>query len=442
MKNLGMQDAADFVLSLAQQHQCSADVIVDSGEQLSLKSEAGALSEYKVTSSQTLGVRLIKDDRIATSFTEALDEESLRNLMAMTLESLPYMAQEPAEKIDGEPTYFEANPVLCPDDHTDEALKIDMALKLQGDIAERGAKAPYNGYSNSYSQRLYVNTQGSVCHEAGRRFSCYTSALIEKGDKNAMALHFQTSRYFADLNAEHVIATAYQKAENLLEGGPIATGKYDVIFEVGCLSELFSAFFMAFSGESARKGVNPWRNLVGQQVASNTLTLRDLPDVKGGMAQRYWDGEGNPTQALTLIEKGQLNTLLHNTKTARALNATANGSAARGPRGGLGVTHNHLVIDNGTQSLAEVNAGQWLEIVELQGLHSGADAISGDFSFGASGFLMQDNRIVQAVRGITVSGNFYQMLQQIVAVGDSQERSDDHCFFSPKVRFENLNIAG
>ncbi|GAL27074.1 TldE protein [Vibrio variabilis] len=100
------------------------------------------------------------------------------------------------------------------------------------------------------------------------------------------------------------------------------------------------------------------------------------------------------------------------------------------------------MIATGQSSASEVKAGEYLELVELQGVHSGADVVSGDFSFGASGFLCRDGKRVQPVRGITVAGNFYKMLKEIDAVGDTQLVNDSRSFFAPDVRFARLSIGG
>lgn len=55
---------------------------------------------------------------------------------------------------------------------------------------------------------------------------------------------------------------------------------------------------------------------------------------------------------------------------------------------------------------------------------------------------MRDGERIQPVRGITVAGNFYKMLQEVEAVGDTQLISDSRTFFAPDVRFARLSIGG
>ena len=78
----------------------------------------------------------------------------------------------------------------------------------------------------------------------------------------------------------------------------------------------------------------------------------------------------------------------------------------------------------------------------MQGLHSGLNFMSGDFSFGASGYLMKDGEVTQAVNGITVAGNFYDMLLEIDCIGKDVKANSSYGFFSPDIRFSQLTIAG
>ncbi len=125
------------------------------------------------------------------------------------------------------------------------------------------------------------------------------------------------------------------------------------------------------------KGINPWRDLLGQQVASSLLTISDKAIVEGGFAIKSFDSEGFAARDTILIGEGKLQNMLHNSHTASFFDIenTANGS--RSAKGGLGVSPRHTIIAAGTSSDAEVTAGEYLELIELQGVHSGADAVSG-----------------------------------------------------------------
>ena len=92
--------------------------------------------------------------------------------------------------------------------------------------------------------------------------------------------------------------------------------------------------------------------------------------------------------------------------------------------------------------MSEMQEG--LLITELQGMHAGANPISGDFSLSAKGFAVHAGKRAEAIAQITVSGNFYQMLNDILAVGSDLKFSfPGLCRFgSPSLRIRSLAVAG
>ena len=66
--------------------------------------------------------------------------------------------------------------------------------------------------------------------------------------------------------------------------------------------------------------------------------------------------------------------------------------------------------------IKQVNHG--LYITDVQGLHAGLNAISGDFSLSANGFLIEDGQLTKPVHEMTIAGNFFDLLQSIVGIGN------------------------
>ncbi|NMU24260.1 TldD/PmbA family protein, partial [Vibrio parahaemolyticus] len=87
--------------------------------------------------------------------------------------------------------------------------------------------------------------------------NCYAYTLFEKDGKQSMAGKMSVGRRFDALNPTYCIEEGYNLARDLLDGAPVATGNYPVIFHINALSSLFGAFGSAFSGVSAMKGISP-----------------------------------------------------------------------------------------------------------------------------------------------------------------------------------------
>jgi PmbA protein len=76
-----------------------------------------------------------------------------------------------------------------------------------------------------------------------------------------------------------------------------------------------------------------------------------------------------------------------------------------------------LVPGTGTQEelIAQVSDGVLIQMV--QGLHSGVNPISGDFSTGASGLLITNGQVGAPIREFTIASTLQRMLQDVVAIG-------------------------
>ncbi len=440
-----LAESVDTVLSLARKQGVDADVIASQGEGLSLKADQGTLSEYKVTASQVIGIRVVNDQRVAISYSESLEPESLESMVREAITNARY------SKVDKYQTIRAENQRLCTpeaDIFKPETVSIDdkiaLALSLEQSVIDKplAKSAPYNSYSDSASTVVLANTLGTYCTHRERRYTCYTSALIDHNDKQSMYLGASVGRTFADLDAAWCVNQAYNTAELLLEGGPVKTGQYAVIFDQDSLNELMGAFGSCFSGESAKRGTNPWKDKTGSLVASPLLSFSDVAFVENGMAIKAFDGEGFATGDTPLIEEGKLTGFLHNSATAEYFGVTHTANAGRSAKGALSISSRHDIIAAGKSSSAEVTAGEYLEIIDLQGVHSGADPISGEFSFGAAGFLCRDGKRIRPIRGITVAGNYYKMLKEIDAVSDTLIPDYSRTFFAPMIRFARLNVAG
>ena len=435
----------DTVLELVRQQNADGDIIIASEAQLGLKCSGNQLSEYKVTSSQSVGVRVIVGDQIGTSYSESTQHADLVNMVTSAVENAGYSKSNPHEKIRAEQqSIADWSSEIYLDDDTAQETKISLALSLESGLQGREilAKAPYNGFNEVDYTQTFGNTLGHRCTHRERSFSCYTYALLEQKDQQSMHLGYQVGRTFGELSAQACIDEAYDTAKDLLDGSPVESGQYDVIFNAESLNQVFSAFGMCWSGVSAMKGLNPYRGKVGDVIAHPEFSLVDKPHVAGGFAIKAFDGEGFASQATTIVEDGRLKTLLHNSVTSAHFDVANTSNGSRGTKSALSVASSHLCVGPGKESASGAQSGTYLELISLQGVHSGANAVSGNFSLGASGFLCRDGKRVQAVRGITVAGNFYTMIKEIVAISDEVQSDHGRTFFAPHIRFSALNVAG
>ena len=440
-----ISDQANQVIDLVKAAGASGDLIIDQGESLSLKASDGELEEYKVSSSQIFGLRVIKDGKVGTAYSEAADSDALSSLVEQALTNASFTAIEVHENIlSNEVTLKTDDLVLCPAEEVSIDEKVNFALRMESDLAakDKVKNVPYNGVQDNTTQRHIFSSAGLNAYSKSRMCAAYAYALIEQGDKNAMEGIGQAARLFTALDANDIVEKAYTHTLNILDGSPVPSGHYDVIFDEEVQASLFGVFTLMFSGKSAKDGVNPMREKLGDSIADTRLNITDQPLSTEGFGYQLFDAEGTATQSTPLIVNGTLNTLIHNSATASFFDMQTTGHAARGPKSTMGVGLHQLEISAGSASQTDLFSGKYLLLTDLTGMHSGANAISGDFSFGASGFLYEDGQLRQPVRGVTVAANFYDMLNKISLVGDKQFWNWEKSALMPHLRFTDLAISG
>ncbi len=442
---MSLSHEADYVMSLLDKAGAEGDLLIDQQSSLALSVKDATLEEHKVSSSQVFGLRVIKDNKAGIAYSEASDDAALKSMVEQALVNATYSETEARERIPASSDETSTDDsLLCPVQETGIEEKIELALQLETGLTEKAwvKNVPYNGLEEVQRESYLYNSAGRTTHSKSRINVAYTYALLEKGEHNVMSGSGQAERLFSNLLPQDLINHVYDSSLALLEGKPVATGHYDVIFDEECQAQVFGAFSTLFSGKAAKDGINPMRDKVGEIITDPRLTISDQPLLTEGLSYHLFDSEGSLTRSVPLITEGRLDSFVHNTVTAAHFNLDTTGNASRGPKSALDVAVHQLNVAAGTDGSNSLLAGEYLELTDLTGTHSGANAVSGDFSFGASGFLCRDGKRVQPVRGVTVAGNFYQMLAKINAVGDKQRWNWERSALMPAIRFADVAISG
>lgn len=448
MSEAALKKRNETVISMAVDMGADAcDVISQSGRSFATSVQDGKLDKYKVSSAQLFGLRVIKDQRPGIAYSESADEESLRLMVKQAIENAKFAGEDVWQNIEvqrSEPC-LDKNPKLFQDDQTSIEEKVALSLRLEKDLLaadKRIQSSPYNGYSDGDVEESYLNHLGTYGYRKERSFSCYTAALAGDQGKQAMYGHSSVARRFDQLKPELCISEAVRYVLPLIGAKSIPTGRYDVVFEVDQLESIFGAFHSNFSGKDVVEGKSRLREKLGSSVADARLSIVDDPSYSDGFYFSSFDDEGNPRQPLQLVRNGILQSFLHNSGTAKRLNTETTGHAARSPKSSLGVAGTQTIIQVGPDAEGSIFTGKYLKVINLKGLHSGTNPISGQFSLAVEGILMQAESEQQYVKDVTISGNFFELLNKVAAVGETLHANSSRTFFAPYIRFEGISLAG
>jgi PmbA protein len=425
--------------------ECEA--YVSSGDAFEASVHAGELIAYNVSSSLGLGFRAKVNGRMGYASTQALDEDAADMLVkgAVTSATLTE-TDDPQFLFAGgkTPALDLSNPALP--DITD-AEKVQMALALEKKALSADPRISTDGCQVFYAAatRRIVNSLGLDVSFRDNALGAYVSAVAREGERAGSAYRVKMRRD-GMLDLDEIAKEATTEAIDFLSAAPAKSGSYPVVLRASAALELLSAFSGAFSADAAQRGLSPLLGKEGETIASACVTLMDDPLNPAGLAAAPFDGEGVPGRTKAIIDGGRLTTLLHNLKTAAKQGVQSTGNAARGYSSPITVAPTNFYFKPSDASLQSLmaRAEGGLLITELQGLHSGANQVSGDFSLSAKGYRIENGAIASPVDQITVAGNFYEMLRHVQAVGRDLEFGQPgvSCFGSPSLLIETLSVAG
>ena len=301
-------------------------------------------------------------------------------------------------------------------------------------VAERSEIAIFNSKGLDLS---YVNQVSALI----------AVAVVDGGGEKANAAKIKLGK-LSELDSAAIAGEAVRQAVAKLGGEVAPTGVCPVVFNSETMADLLQTFSSIFSSEAAQKGLSRLADSEGQVIASDAVTIVDDPFHPDNPMPISFDAEGSPTHCKKVVDKGVLNTLLYNLKTAALAGTKTTGNASKGGYNAtVAVRPFTMYLAPGTFSEEDLlkKAGSGVYINFLGGLHAGANAVSGDFSLEAAGYLIEDGKKTTPVKSFTVAGNFYDLLKNITAVADNVELPcalGMTAFGAPSVLVENLSIAG
>ena len=390
---------------------------------------AGTIESLSIAGSSGIGIRVVADHRQGFAGAGSLYADVVADTLREARDNARY--SEPDEHyglvdLTTAQQYKRPELSLWDDrlDAVDLETKIEYVLALDGRV--RGADPRIrNVESTSYGDGLVESALASSTGIAAtnRRTISSASSVAIAGDASdtQTGYGFSVGRTFEDLDADAILAMAVERSTRLLGAQQPAGRRISVIFDPMVTASFLGVLSAAFNGESMLKGRSLFLDRVGESVAARCVSMSDDPTDSRSLGAAPYDGEGVACRANPLIVDGVLQTFLHNSYTARRANTTTTGSAVRGgyrSTPGVGVRSLRLVSGNLGPAELVADRDEVLYVQAVHGLHSGTNAISGDFSVGAEGIMVRSGEYQEPVREITIASTLPKMLHAIVGIGN------------------------
>ena len=311
---------------------------------------------------------------------------------------------------------------------TDE--KIDLAKKLEklASGQDPRVRVDDSNYADAHGESAVASTSG--IRMSGRENGCYVSVstLADEGEgddaETQTGFGFSVGRSPHEFDLEKAAREASERATRLLGATKPSTRRTTVVLDPMVTAQFLGVISSTLNGEAVVKGRSLFKDRLGDSVASANVTLIDDPTNTQAYSATDVDGEGLAARRNMLIENGVLKQFVHNSYSARRAGTVSTGNATRGGFAGTpGVGCLALSLVPGVRSQAEIvsDIDDGLLVQSMQGLHSGVNPISGDFSTGAAGLLITNGEVGAPVREFTIASTLQRMLQDIIEIGGDLE---------------------
>ncbi len=424
------------------------EIYYSDGESISISVYEGEVEKYNLAKSFGLSFRGKINNKMGYSYTEILDEAAIDMLINSAKNSANLIENDDETFIYvGDKTYSEVKTYFKELENIDPGKMIDLALDLEKEAKNYSEKVVnINGCKISYSSSNYgiYNTKGLELNNKGNILTSYVVPVVQDESGKNDGVGYVVASSLDEVKPRQMVAQGVEEALSKLGGKSIPSGNYKTIIYNEAMVQLLETFASTFSGDAAQKGLSLLKGKEGQMIASPIVTIVDDPLMDDGFATSPFDDEGVATFTKELVYEGKLNTLLHNLKTAhkQGVKSTGNGFKAS-YASSVGVSESNLYLRKGEKSFEDLmnEIGEGVIITDLAGLHSGANTVSGDFSLAAKGFYVENGKKTFPVEQITLAGNYFDLLKNIVAVGDDLKFPMSNVG-SPSVIATGLSIAG
>jgi PmbA protein len=423
----------------------SAEVFIESIRNLSVQVLNSEIETIEEASSQGVGFRIFIDGKMGFSHCNDFSDRSLEDTISRAIAFAKLSSPDENNVLpdNKEMTSVEGlfDPAIA---NVTMDKKISMTLELEKLAMKdkRITKSSGAGYGEGESEIFIANSNGLLKSYKSSICSLGVSVVAEKGDQKNTGDENCSRVFFGDLvSLDEIAAIASRRAWELLDPVMINTQRASVIFDPDVARSLIGGIISAINGERVLQGASFLKDQLNRQFASSLLSIIDDGTRKKSPGSSPFDGEGVPTMQNILVQNGILKSFIYNTKAAKRAGVKSTGNASRGGFSSLpGIGTHNVYLEPGKYTQKEIisNTKKGLFLKEVTGY--GIDSVSGNFSGGASGFWVENGEIVSPVKGVTIAGKAFDILNRIDMMGNDIDLNK--VFASPTFRVSEMQIGG
>ncbi|MEO5356039.1 MAG: TldD/PmbA family protein [Nitrospirae bacterium YQR-1] len=398
------------------------DVFFESKTPLSISLEDGNIEKFFVGNDTGAGIRVISRDRSCYAFTNDLSRGSL--LEAAKGLSHAVKGREPKDvtiNLTRTKPIIDFQIIKPPsavraDEKTELVKRADYAARKHGTNI-RQVSVIYYDYLQSV---LIANSDGAVCED--QRLQCFFAVTVVASDGAVIQSAYESAggftgfELFESVDVEHLALKAAERALKMLKADRVQGGRMPVVIssEAGG-TMIHEAIGHGLEADLAGQGLSVYAGKLGQQVASEAVTVIDDGTMAGKRGSYRFDDEGTPSARNVLVQNGILTKYMYDRLRATKDGVSPTGNGRREsyryqpiPR----MTNTYLASGTDMPGDAVKGIKEGLFVTKMGG--GQVNTVNGDFVFDVQeGYLIKDGHRGELVRGATLCGNGPDVLKSI-----------------------------
>ena len=321
---------------------------------------------------------------------------------------------------------------LYDDTHIENDNKIEYLKRLEVSVsADKKIVNTESSFVEDKSNFILANSDG-FC-KGFKTSSFIVSSVAVAKDNNSMERDYDYALkcHLKDIkDAEELGKKAAEQTIRKLSPKKIGTEKIPLIFDKRIAKGVLSIFASAISSSAISRGTSFLKDKINEKIFSDKINVFDKPDIVKGLGSKSFDLEGVKIDTLKLVENGVLKHYLVDTYNGNKLNLKSNGRC--------GGTSN-LYFDNGKISYKDLINSNSRSLYITETIGHGSNIVTGDYSVGATGFLIENGEFKYPINEFTIAGNFKDMFQNITLADDLEFEYSTN---SPTMMIEGMVVAG
>jgi len=298
------------------------------------------------------------------------------------------------------------------------------------------------GYSEDLSEHCLSNSYGLKLKSKSSSISIFAEVTAKQGDEVRTGFSVFASNKDGDFNIDEFVKEVATDALKKLGSSQCESDNYPVVLNQESFSQLLRAYLSNIDAEEVQKQSSLLIGKLHQQIASPKLTVIENP-LEKNIFFRYFDDEGVATNKKFIIKKGNLETYIYTLETASKDGVEPTGNGYRGG-GKAHASLENIIVKQGSKSFDDMisTIGKGVYITDFQGLHSGLNSQSGNFSLQSSGFMIENGKITKPLSLITTAGNLVDVFNNIKGLSNDSKFVIQTATTTPSVYIKKLSISG